>query len=436
MRGNYAPVTEEITAFDLPVEGSVPPELCGLYARNGANPRNGYSGHWFLGDGMIHGVSLRDGKAEWYRNRWVRTPCFAGAPRTPESALDIRFSLANTSLVAHAGRILALVENALPMEVTRELGTAGFHDFGGALQTPFTAHPKICSLTGEMHFFGYRVLPPFLTYHVANREGALVRSLEIPVKGATMIHDFALTAGHVIFMDLPVVFDIALAAAGTMPFTWSETYGARLGILPRGAGIEKLRWVEIEPGYVYHVANAFETADSTIVVDVAWYKDQWRRGPGAKRPEGANLKRWRIAPGAGKAEELQIDDRRMEFPRIDDRRTGQPHGIVYGLANDRDFESGAFSGVLRYDLKCGQATCHDFGEAGVPSEFVMVPAAPDAGEDEGWLIGFVYDRQRDTSDLLILDAQKIDAKPVARVRLPQRVPQGFHGSWFPSAMKE
>src|SRR5262249_21237202 len=147
------------------------------------------------------------------------------------------------------------------------------------------------------------------------------------------------------------------------------------------------------------------------------------------------LKRWRIAPGAQKAEELQIDDRRMEFPRIDERRTGQPHSIVYGLANDRDFESGAFSGVLRYDLESGRITSHDFGEAEVPSEFVMVPGSPDAGEDEGWLLGFVYDRKREASDLLILDAQKIESKPVARIRLPKRVPQGFHGSWFPSAMK-
>jgi carotenoid cleavage dioxygenase len=389
---------EEITAFDLPVEGSIPPELCGLYARNGANPRNGHSEHWFLGDGMIHGVSLRNGKAEWYRNRWVRTPCFAGEPRTPSSALDLRFSLANTSIVAHAKRVFALVENALPMEMTRELDTVGFYDFGGALQTPFTAHPKICPLTGEMHFFGYRVVPPFLTYHVANADGALLRSLEIPVKGATMIHDFALTAGHVIFMDLPVVFDIGLAMRGTMPFIWSETYGARLGILPRGAGIEKLRWVEVRPGYVYHVANAFESTDGTIVIDVAWYKDQWRSGPEGKSSDGASLKRWRLAPGAQKAEELQIDGRKMEFPRIDDRP-------------------------------------HVFGEAEIPSEFVMVPASPEAGEDEGWIVGFVYDRARDASDLLLLDAQKIEAKPIARIRLPKRVPQGFHGSWIPSSME-
>ena len=119
MRGNYEPVREEATAFDLPVEGSIPPELCGLYARNGANPREGETAHWFLGDGMVHGVSIRDGKAEWYRNRWVRTPCFFGQRLTVENALDIRCSVANTSVVMHADRIMALAENALPMEITR-----------------------------------------------------------------------------------------------------------------------------------------------------------------------------------------------------------------------------------------------------------------------------------------------------------------------------
>jgi carotenoid cleavage dioxygenase-like enzyme len=433
MKGNYAPVMEEVTEFDLPIEGSIPPELCGLYARNGANPRQGHAGHWFLGDGMVHGVSMKEGKAEWYRNRWVRTPCFDGQQLTPQSALDIRFSLANTSVIAHAGRIMACVENALPMELNREIDTVGFHDFGGALQTPFTAHPKICPLTGEMHFFGYRVVPPFLTYHVADASGALQRSLEIPVKGATMMHDFALTAGHLIFMDLPVVFDLDLAMRGTMPFIWSDTYGARLGILPRGAGIEKLRWVEVDPCYVYHVANAFETPDGTIAVDVARYREHWRGGADSKSSEGATLRRWRIAHGARKAEELQLDDRRIEFPRIDERRTGQPHDVVYALANDRDFESGAFSALLRYDLKSGRTTSHDFGAAGVPSEFVMVPGPSGAGQDEGWLLGFVYDRTRDASDLIILDAQRIDAKPVARIRLPKRVPQGFHGNWIPRA---
>ena len=406
MENNFAPVTEEVTAFDLPVEGAIPPELCGLYVRNGANPIRENSSHWFLGDGMVHGVSLKDGKAEWYRNRWVRTPVFEGHPRTPLSALDIRYSRANTHVICHANRIMALYEAALPMELTRELETAGFVDYGGKLKTPFTAHPKLCPSTGEMHFFGYRVLPPFLTYHVADASGNLLKSMEIPVKGPSMVHDFALTSGHVIFMDLPVLFDLPAAMrGGSLPFCWSDSYGARLGIFPRSGGIDQLRWVEVEPCYVYHVANAFETPDGTIALDVARYEDHFRGGAPTHSYsfDTAHLTRWTIPPGATKAQEQQLDDRTIEFPKIDDRRTGQPHDTVYALATHGTLASGVFTDLLKYDLKSGRVVSQDFGGVGVPSEFTMVSAGPDAGEDEGWLLGFVYDRARDCSDLFIFD---------------------------------
>ncbi len=435
MLGSFAPVKEEVTAIDLPVEGAIPPELCGLYVRNGANPVRGHSTHWFLGDGMVHGVSLKNGKAEWYRNRWIRTPPYEGQPRTPMSPFDLRYSRANTHVIAHANRIMALYETAFPMELTRELETGGFIDFGGKLKTPFTAHPKICSLTGELHFFGYRALPPFLTYHVADASGALLRSMEIPVKAATINHDFALTSGHVIFMDLPVVFDIGSAMAGvSIPFCWSDGYGARLGILPRGAGgIDKLRWVEVEPCYVYHVANAFETPDGTITMDVAKYKEHFRGGPpsGSYSFDTAVLTRWTIAPGASKAQEQQLDDRTIEFPKIDDSRTGQRHDTVYALATHGTLTTGVFTELLKYDIRSGRVNSQDFEGLGVPSEFTMVSAGPDSSDDEGWLLGFVYDRTRDASDLVIFDAQCITGEPVAKIRLPQRVPQGFHGSWVP-----
>ncbi|MET3840412.1 carotenoid oxygenase family protein [Bradyrhizobium sp. OAE829] len=431
LRGNLAPVAEEVTAFDLPVEGAIPPVLRGLYARNGANPRQGHSGHWFFGDGMLHGVSLRNGRAEWYRNCWIRTPQYDGAERNP-GAFDVRSSTANTNVISHAGRIMALVENALPMIMNRELGTVGFHDYDGKLNTPFTAHPKVCPMSGELHFFGYGFRPPFLTYHVADAAGTLVRSIEIPVRASTMVHDFALTSGHVVFMDLPVVFDLPTAQRGTMPFAWSDSYGARLGILPRGAGLESLRWVEIEPGYVFHVANAFEEADGTIVVDVAWYNELWRGGPSATHFDKATLKRWRIPPGASKAQEQQLDDRSIEFPRIDDRLAGLRHNIVYSVDSGTDLASERYTTVRKYELTSGSSTAHDFG-TGLPSEFTYIPSEGARGEDHGWLIGFVYDRTRSTSDLMILDAQKIEGKPVARIQLPRRVPQGFHGNWIPDA---
>lgn len=428
-RGNLAPVQEEVTAFDLPVEGAIPPELNGLYARNGANPREGHSGHWFMGDGMLHGVSLNNGKAEWYRNRWVRTPRFNGAPRRP-GVPDIRASTANTNVIAHAGKIMALVENALPMMMTRDLDTVGFHDYGGKLDTAFTAHPKICPATGELHFFGYGFVPPFLTYHAVDASGALMGSIPIPTKAPTMMHDFAMTSEHVIFMDLPVVFDMPAAQRGTMPFAWNDSYGARLGILKRGAGIESLRWVEVEPGYVFHVANAFEEADGTIVIDVAWYSELWRGGPSATSFDKAILKRWRIPPGATKAQEQELDDRAIEFPRVNESLTGSHHNIVYSVDTGTDLASTRYSSVRKYDLKSGKSTVHDF-RTGLPGEFVHVAPEGSRGEDDGWLMGFVYDRARDASDFIILDAQNIESKPVARIGLPARVPQGFHGNWMP-----
>lgn len=428
-QGNLAPVHEEVTAFDLPVEGVIPPELNGLYARNGANPREGHASHWFMGDGMLHGVSLKDGRAEWYRNRWVRTPRFNGAPSRP-GIPDIRASSANTNVIAHAGKIMALVENALPMMMTRDLDTVGFHDYGGKLDTPFTAHPKICPASGEMHFFGYGFMPPFLTYHAVDASGALLRSIPIPTKAPTMMHDFAMTSDHVIFMDLPVVFDMQAAQRGTMPFAWSDSYGARLGILKRGAGIESLRWVEIDPCYVFHVANAFEEADGTIVIDVAWYNELWRGGPSATSFDKASLKRWRIPSGATKAQEQLLDDKAIEFPRVNESLTGSRHNIVYSVDTGSDLASGRYTSVRKYDLKSGNNTLHDFG-TGVPSEFVHIAPEGTTGEDDGWLMGFVYDRARDASDLVILDAQRIESKPVARIGLPARVPQGFHGNWMP-----
>jgi carotenoid cleavage dioxygenase-like enzyme len=426
-QGNLAPVQEEVTAFDLPVEGAIPPELNGLYARNGANPREGHSGHWFLGDGMLHGVSLRDGRAEWYRNRWVRTPRFNGAPRTPGMP-DIRSGVANTNVMAHAGKIMALVESALPVVMSRELDTVGSYDYDGKLDTPFTAHPKVCPTTGELHFFGYGFVPPFLTYHAVDAAGTLMRSIPVPVRAPTMVHDFAMTSGHIVFMDLPVVFDMPAAQRGTMPFAWSDTYGARLGILKRGAGIESLRWVEIEPCYVFHVANAFEEADGTIVVDVAWYNELWRGGPSGKTFDRAVLRRWRVPPGATKAQEQFLDDRPIEFPRINDDRAGLSHDIVYTV--DTGSDGLTYELLRKYDLKTGKSTEHVF-DNGMASEFVHIAPEGSSGEEDGWLIGFVYDRTRNASDLLILDAQKIESKPVARIMLPARVPQGFHGNWMP-----
>ena len=421
--GNYAPVADELTDYALPVEGAIPSDLDGWYLRNGPNPRQA-TAHWFAGDGMIHGVRIEDGQAKWYRNRWVRTDSFIKdfPLYNADGTRNLRSAVANTHVVNHAGKTLALVESSLPYEITNDLETVGAYDFGGKLVDSMTAHPKICPTTGEMHFFGYgNIFEPHVTYHRADANGDLVINRPLDVKALTMMHDFAMTASHVIFMDLPVVFniDIAMSGESDMPYRWDDSYGARLGVLRRDDPFGAVRWFEIDPCYVFHVANAHDTADGTgIVVQAVRYPELWRHNGGFDAE--AVLWSWTIDLASGTVSERQLDDRAVEFPRIDDRLAGLParYSVSVGA-----------NGWVRHDLRTGSAVAHDLGTGG-PGEAVFVPASGTPDENSGWYLGYVYDPARDGSDLVILDASDFAGDPVARIKLPTRVPYGFHGNWI------
>lgn len=429
-RGNYAPVTDELTEFDLPVEGAIPAELDGWYLRNGPNPRQA-TAHWFTGDGMIHGVRVEGGRAAWYRNRWVRTESFENdfPLYNADGTRNLRASVANTHVVNHAGKTLALVESALPYEISNDLETLGAYDFGGKLVDSMTAHPKICPTTGELHFFGYgNIFAPYVTYHRADANGELTINRPLDVGAHTMMHDFALTADHVVFMDLPVVFnlDIALKGDSDMPYRWDDNYGARLGVMRRDDPFGPVRWFEIDPCYVFHIANAYDSGNS-IVLQAVRYPELWRNDGGFDT-DGV-LWSWTIDLPTGTVAERQLDDRAVEFPRIDDRLAGLParYAVSVGMGE-----------LVRYDLSTGSAVEHSFGTAespGRPGEAVFVPSTSgpaDEGPDEsaGWYLGYVYDPARDGSDLVIIDASDFAGRPVARIKLPHRVPFGFHGNWI------
>ncbi|MFB9931691.1 carotenoid oxygenase family protein [Amycolatopsis halotolerans] len=427
LKGHYAPVHDELTACDLPVTGTLPPELSGWYLRNGPNPRQD-SAHWFTGDGMVHGVRLENGRAAWYRNRWVRTESFDlpnPALYNADGTRNLRSSVANTHVVNHAGRTLALVESSLPYEITTDLDTVGVYDFDGKLADSMTAHPKICPETGELHFFGYgSITAPHVSYYRADAAGELVLRQPIDVPGLTMMHDFALTRRHVVFFDLPVVFEHG--TDGGMPFRWSDTYGARLGLLSRDRPEDGVRWFEIGPCYVFHTLNAHDTADGRIVVHVVRYEHLSR--PGVPDPKGV-LWRWTIDPRAGTVTEDLLDDRNGEFPRIDDRLAGLD--ARFGHVTGSHGPEGPLV-LRRYDLHTNAAREHLFPEGHIPGEAVFVPA-DDRPDGAGWLLAYVYDGPNDRSDLVVLDAQDIEAAPVATVHLPGRVPAGFHGNWLPDA---
>jgi carotenoid cleavage dioxygenase len=430
LSGNYAPVPDEITSCELVTEGTIPAELTGWYLRNGPNPHDTEAGHWFSGDGMVYGVRLENGKAISYRNRWVRTTTFLEGhrPNQGRGVEDLAAGTANTHVVRHAGRTFALVESSWPYELETEtdLATIGPYDFDGLLKTPMTAHPKVCPATGEMHFFGYRAASaPYLTYHRADAAGNLVLSRPVDEAGPTMMHDFALTSRHVIFMDLPIVFNLGLAQEGNrMPYRWDDGYQARLGVLDRDNPHGAIRWFNINPCYVFHTLNAHDDGD-TIVLTVVRYPELWREDAGFDQP--GTLWRWTIDLAKGKVSEEQLDDRDCEFPRIDDRLAGRNARYGHTVATAHTGSGGV---LLRYDLKTGSVLTHEFGPGRRPSEAAFAPADDQPG-GAGWLISYVHDETADCSDLVILDAADVTAAPVATIHLPRRVPFGFHGNWLP-----
>jgi carotenoid cleavage dioxygenase len=386
---------------------------------------------------MVHGVRLEGGRATAYRNRWVRTNTFTHGARLHDEHgnADFTAGVANTHVVRHAGHTLALVESSYPYELSchpgHELDTIGAYDFNGRLRTPMTAHPKICPTTGELHFFGYGGLTaPYLTYHRADATGELVLSRPVDVAAPTMMHDFLLTSGHVIFMDLPILFDLPKAMSGEpgMPYTWTPEYGARLGVLRRDDPFGTVRWFEIETCFVFHTLNAHEKADGQRLVLYVIRYDSLGDGDGVTVTGPATLWRWTIDLTLGTVLEEQLDDRDCEFPRIDDRLAGLP--AQYGHTSTTHGPQGG--ALHRYDLERGTVTSHQFDEGRLPGEAAFAPADDRAG-GPGWLMTFVYDAATNGSDLVILDADNLAAPPTATIRLPRRVPTGFHGNWLPDS---
>jgi len=429
LNGIFAPIDVESTFDSLEVIGEVPSSISGTYLRNGPNPMKEDPGHWFFGDGMLHGLRLENGRASGYRNRYIKTPSYLGEDvKLVEKGGKINrlATSANTHIVEHAGRVLALAESAFPMEVTKDLETIGPVDFDGVLKTSFTAHPKFCPKTGEMLAFGYSFLPPFLTFHRVDASGKMVQSEIIDVPGSTMMHDFAITENYVLFLDLPLVFEIEQAVAGNMPYLWSDQYGARIGLMPRGGGNADVKWIEVDPCYIVHTLNAFES-QGKIFFDASCYAEfkdvSFESGPGL-------MTRWTIDPETLAVTTETLDDRDCDFPRIDPRLEGQPNR--YGYATEFEHEGGlGMKSLIKYDLDARSTQVHDFGAGVSPGEGVFAPAAPDSAEDEGFVLVMTHGPETEKSELQILDAQNFAGDPVARIQIPQRVPVGFHSNWLP-----
>jgi len=432
LQGNWAPVKEELTVSDLEVKGEVPKEINGLYIRNGMNPRSGFSDHWFFGNGMLHGFNFEDGKVS-YKNRYVRTPYYEKDLDIIGSFGDLSASPANTHIIKHADKFLALEEAHLPWEVDENLETKGAYDFNGKLKGAMTAHPRTCPKTGELLFFSYSVMSePYLTYYRVNPAGKLVQIEPIELPRAVMMHDWNVTENHVVFMDLPIISDMNLAVETGSPFGFKPEFGARLGVMPREGSNSDVRWFDIDPCYVFHPLNSYEEGNKIILhvcrqqeAMVGGFQDIY-----GGETTVARLWKWTIDLELGSVKEEQIDDAPCDFPRIDDRRIGFKNDYGYFTTLETDVKSLTIGRhLLKYDLVNNKRLTHDLGENVTGGEALFVPRTANSSEDDGWVISLAYEAETDRSKLLIINSQDFESAPVAEIYAPQRVPNGAHGSW-------
>lgn len=438
LSGIHTPMEAELTLDDLKVTGTIPAALDGRYIRIGPNPAsppNPASYHWFTGDGMVHGVSLKAGKALWYRNRWIRSKAVSAAlgeapAPGPRNGLS---DTVNTNVLGIGGGTWALVEaGGYPVRINEELETIAHDPFGGTLKGSFTAHPHLDPETGEMHAICYQGDQASVIRHVVvGTDGKVRREEPITVNGGPSIHDCMITKQYVIIMDMPMTFSMKLLIAGhAFPYKWNPEHQSRIGLLPREGKDGDVIWCDIDPCYVYHPCNAYEQEDGTVIMDVCAHDSM---GTDTKGPSSTKtpLERWTINPVAKRVTRRVIDAENQEFPRPDERRLGKPYRYAYTMALPGETALHAFSSnrLFKHDLELGTREVHDFGNDRFPGEFAFVPKSADAAEDDGWLMGYVVNVKEETTDLVILDARNFAGPPQAVVHIPHRIPPGFHGNW-------
>jgi carotenoid cleavage dioxygenase-like enzyme len=444
-RGSFAPVNEEVTAFDLPVTGSIPGDLNGRYLRIGPNSMGveDVSAHiWTMGEGMVHGVRLRDGRAEWYRNRWIRSSSVAdrlGEPRRGRP-VDERTDIApNVQVAGHGGRIFALSEGGIaPYELTPDLDTVGICDLGASGNGfAANAHSKFDPRTGEMHSLAFVFGVPYVQHIVFEPGGAAKRTTDIPAPNFPYMHDFALTDHYVLLYASPLVFDPSEFRNG-LPLRWNSDMPTQLGVLPRAGGA--VRWMDLPVGMVGHTLNAYET-ESGLVIDVTVHPDGFEvRDIGASKPV---LERWHVDLAEGRVRTELLHDRPQDFPRLNARYSGQAYRFGYSAstalyapvsADEPDRPDVGFSNaILKHDLVSGSTEAHEFGRDAAAGEAVFVPTSSSGSEDDGYVLLYVHEPERGAADLVILAGQDFRGEPLARIHLPVRVPLGLHGNWIPDA---
>lgn len=425
---------------------------------------------------MVHGLRIKDGKAT-YVSRFVQTSKlkqeeYFGASkflkvgdlkgifglfmakifglRCDMKVLDVSHGsgTGNTAMVFHDGRLLALQEADKPYAIRvledGDLQTIGYLDYEKRLSHPFTAHPKVDPVTGELFTFGYQFEPPHCTYRVVSKEGVMQDPVTITVSGPAMMHDFAITENYTIFMDLPLYFEPKAMIKGQLIVRFDNTKKSRFGILPRYAKNESaIQWFELPTCYVFHNANAWEEGEEVVLYSCRLPDIDLEMVAGPVKENIKNfqneLYEMRFNLKTGHASQKQLSVSAVDFPRINEKYTGRKQQFVYGTMLENiakvkglvKFDLGAepkLEETMDFQIGGNVKGVFSFGPGRYGSEAIFVPRTSgfDEHEDDGYLICFVHDENTGKSEVVIVDAKTMGPEPVGVVQLPSRVPYGFH----------
>tara|TARA_R110000772_G_scaffold58393_2_gene132188 strand:+ start:9270 stop:10742 length:1473 start_codon:yes stop_codon:yes gene_type:complete len=458
LNGAWTPNFTEYTATDMEVIGRIPDDIDGVYIRNTENPVQEPIGHYhpFDGDGMLHSMSFKDGKAE-YRNRFVRTKGFnaeqeagaalwAGIANPPSMSVRPGWGAqggvkdaSSTDVVIHAGEVVSTFWQCgdgyrLDPYTLEQLGTESWTPIDG-----ISAHPKVDERTGEMLFFNYSTYPPYQHYGVVDSNNKLVHYTPVPLPGPRLPHDMAFSENYSILADLPMFWDPEQLKEGRYHAGYHPEMPTRFAILPRYGNTEDIQWFEASATFVLHWMNAYEEGDE-IVLD-GYFQDNPDPEPlpGLPRAAGkmmanidihsfqSKLHRWRFNLKTGAVNEQRLDDRALEFGTINQQYAGRKHRYIYSVWGEPNWF--LFSGMVKHDLDTGESWSLAFGEQRFGSEAPFAPRINAKDEDDGYLVSFITDMKENRSECVLIDAKDIEAGPVCRIILPHRICSGTHATW-------
>ena len=455
LQGNYAPVDEErdLGADELRVEGTLPRGLQGAFMRDGPNPAF-QPNHYVYpvdGDGMVHAVYFRDGQVH-YRNRWVETShllterkfgrtIYGSAGKVlevPQEVIEaggepnpVR-NTANTNVLYHGGKLLAMWEGGFPHLLNSDLSTVGLYDYDGALQPgdALTAHPKICPDTGQLISCTQRWDSPNYWMQIFDARGAHMKTVEVEFPRKGIIHDLQITENYVVIFYAPSFYSLEHAMRGENPFLWEPDKGTKIIVIPRDGQGEN-RVFETDAFFSWHFCNGFEQGGK-IVIDYIWINSipfTQAQGTGVEK-QPRRMHRMTLDLASGAVSDERFAEVFCEFSRVDERRMGKNYRYGFATSSNRDWgDAHGYNCTGRFDFETGESKLWEYGPEANAGEPVYVANPDSEREEDGYLMCYVYN-PGEGAFLSILSAGDFDNGPVAKVHIPGRVPNGLHANWM------